>query len=366
MVATQVDRPQLAEPRPGNSSGGLNPFGEAAVNVRGIASGGGLVSVEQQRALGEVQAAMMLARANPRDPIRATESILNDCTRPTLAASATYHFARGGSAIDGPSIRLAEALAQRWGNIQYGVAEIARHDGYSEAVSYCWDMESNCRAELKFQVRHWRDTQRGGYQLTDERDIYEAIANQGARRKRACILAVIPGDVTEAAVEQCKRTLQAQADISPEGIRRLVDAFAELGVTAQQIEARIQRRLEAVRPGQVVALRSIYNSLRDGMSVAADWFEPHGADLVETSEPKTETGTEATDQPPRRRGRPPKSETAPPATDTAESENPAPRPGETFYGDQGDAERVEQGQIERERRDERPAPASRPPLQFDV
>jgi len=340
-VTQQLDRPPLAEPRSGNS---LNPFSAGEVSVN---AGSGLVAVEQQRAIAEVQARMIIARANPRDPIRAMEKILNACTRPTLAERAAYQFARGGSDIRGPSIRLAEAIAQSWGNLASGIKEIARHGEFSECVAYAWDLETGFYDERQFQVRHWRDTKRGGYQLTDERDIYELIANFGQRRKRAVLLTVIPGDVAEAALEQCERTLHARADTSPEGIRRLVEAFAEFGVTPGQIETRIQRRLEAIRPAQIVSLKSVYNSLRDGMSNVEDWFEPIGTDLVET--PAGEP-TDAADPPPRRRGRPPKTATAPVAPDVAAEKDPAPTRGETFYGDQ----------------DERPAPPARPPLQFDV
>ena len=280
--------PKLAEPRD------ANPFsaGEIATN----AGSGGLVSVESQRAVAEVQARMMIARANPRDARRAMDLILNDCTRPTLANHAVYQYARGGTDIRGPSIRLAEAMAQKWGNIASGIKEIARHGGYSECVAYAWDLETGYYDERQFQVRHWRDTRQGGYQLTDERDIYELIANMGQRRKRAVLLTVIPGDVTEAALEQCERTMQADADTSPEGVRKLVDAFGELGVTQPQIEGRIQRRLDAIRAAQVVMLRKVYTSLKEGMSEIADWFDP-----VPLAEPGAEP-TPAT-QPPRR-GRP--------------------------------------------------------------
>ena len=118
---------------------------------------------------------------------------------------------------------------------------------------------------------------------TSERDIYELIANYGQRRKRAVLLAVIPGDITEAALEQCERTMEAEADISDEGLKKLVEAFAALNVTQAQIETRIQRRLDAIRPAQVVALRKVYNSLRDGMSEVGDWF-----DAVEQTEPVKE------------------------------------------------------------------------------
>jgi hypothetical protein len=266
-----LTRPALVPPR------GANPFGagELALPAVNAAGNRGVVAVESQRAIAEVIARMNIARANPRDPMRSMELVLNDCTRPTLADHAIYQYARGGTDIRGPSIRLAEAIAQRWGNIASGIKELSRSGEYSECVAYAWDLESGYYDERQFQIRHWRDRKAPavGYVLTDERDIYELIANFGQRRKRAVLLTVIPGDVTEAALEQCERTMHARADVTPEGIKRLIDTFAELGITQPQVEARIQRRLDAIRPAQVVMLRKIYTSLKDGMSEPADWFE---------------------------------------------------------------------------------------------
>jgi hypothetical protein len=280
------DRPPLVAPRT------VNPFAEAQAGADTQARD--LIAVEQQRAIAEVQARMIIARANPRDPRRTTDKILNDCTRVTLADHAIYQYARGGTDIRGPTIRLAEAIAQRWGNIASGIKEIARRDGYSECVAYAWDLETGYYDERQFQVRHWRDRkQGGGYQLTDERDIYELIANFGQRRKRAVLLTVIPGDVVEAALEQCEKTMQAGADVTPEGIKKLAEAFAEFGVIQTQIETRIQRRLDAIRPAQVVMLRKIYNSLRDGISTAADWFDEPEAARRQRHRPRHRPGRRA-------------------------------------------------------------------------
>src|SRR5271170_4495797 len=137
-MKTTAARPQLAEPRQVTPLPRAdNPF--AMGEVAAAARPNGLVSVEQQRAIAEIQARLIIARANPRDPIRATDSILNDCTRPAHANAAVYQYARGGSDIRGPSIRLAEAMAQRWGNIASGIKEVSRHGEYSECVAYAWD-----------------------------------------------------------------------------------------------------------------------------------------------------------------------------------------------------------------------------------
>ncbi|BBP87435.1 hypothetical protein BsIDN1_10530 [Bacillus safensis] len=63
----------------------------------------------------EVQAAMVVAKKFPRDVYAAFERIKKACERKLLAESAVYEYPKGGSKISGPSIRLAEALAQNWG-----------------------------------------------------------------------------------------------------------------------------------------------------------------------------------------------------------------------------------------------------------
>jgi len=254
-----------------------NPFGNAPVAAR--PSTNAVAQTDQQRAIAEVQAAMMIARLNPRDPIASMDRILNACARPALADSAVYTYSRGGSDVSGPSIRLAETLAQNWGNIKTSVRELDQVNGVSTVQTIAWDLETGYQCDKVFQVPHIRYTRQGAKRLEDPRDIYELIANQGARRLRACILAVIPGDVTEAAVSQCEVTMKAKADTSPEGIAKIVAAFEAFGVTKEQIEKRIQRRLDAIQPAQVVSLKKIYASLRDGMSQPSEWF-----DAVEASE----------------------------------------------------------------------------------
>lgn len=247
-----------------------NPFAVAAPRQASNA----VAQSDQQRAIAEVQAAMMLARSNPRDQRSAMDRILNACTRPSLAEAAVYSYAKGGSSVQGPSIRLAEAIAQNWGNMQFGLRELSQANGESTVQTYAWDVETNTRREITFQVPHIRYTKsRGNTRIEDPREIYELVANQGSRRLRACILAVIPGDVTEAAVNQCDVTMNARADTSPEAVAKLVRAFAEYGVSKDQIEKRIQRRLDAIQPAQIVSLRKVYASLKDGMSAPEEWFD---------------------------------------------------------------------------------------------
>ncbi len=246
-----------------------NPFAVSAPQTQAMST----VQSDSQRAIAEVQAALVIAKQFPRNPIEAYDRVMNACQRPGLAQSAVYSYARGGTSVTGPSIRLAEMLAQNWGNIQYGIRELSSENGESTVEAFAWDVETNTRQTKVFQVPHMRYTRNGSKKLTDPRDIYELVANNGARRLRACILGVIPGDVVDAAVDQCEKTIHANADTSPEGVQKLVKAFEQFGVTKDDIEGFIQRRLEAITPANVVSLRKIFTSLRDGMSSAKDWFK---------------------------------------------------------------------------------------------
>lgn len=250
-----------------------------------------LAEAAAQREIAEVQAAMIIAKRFPRNQAQAIDRIMIACQRSTLAESALYSYSRGGTEITGPSIRLAEAIAQQWGNLQFGVRELEQRAGESTIEAYAWDLETNTRQSKTFQVKHRRYTKMGNYDLTDPRDIYELVANQGARRLRACILGVIPGDIVEAAQTQCEQTLKAKADISPEAVKKMIAAFEQFGVSREQIEARIQRKLDSITAAQVIALRKIFNSLKDGMSGPKDWFDeiPVNAPPKRDRPPKAET-----------------------------------------------------------------------------
>jgi len=259
-----------------------NPFG----NQVATDSQNALVHSGSQREIQEVQAAMVIAKKFPRDSMRAMDRIINACTRPTLAQSALYSYPRGGQEVTGPSIRLAEAMAQEWGNIQFGIRELSAENGNSTVEAFAWDMETNTRQVKVFQVGHVRYSRnKGNEKLTDPRDIYEMIANQGARRLRACILGVIPGDVTEAAVQQCEVTQASTIEVTAETIKKMLDYFADTwGVPQELIEKRIGRRADAINAPLMLNLRKIVQSLKDGMSKPSDWFDIDAA--TETVAPK--------------------------------------------------------------------------------
>src|SRR6185437_2074965 len=143
--------------------------------------------------------------------------------------------------------------------------------------------ETNVMSSQRFTARHIRDTRSGGKELTDERDIYELTANMGARRLRARILAILPPDLVDAAVQECRKTREG-ANTSPliDQVNAMTAAFSKLGVSAEMIAARLAHPLDETTPDELADLRDIYPSIKDGMTKVGDWF---GAKSSETKKP---------------------------------------------------------------------------------
>lgn len=244
----------------------------------------------------EVQVAMVAAKRFPRDEIASYNRILQDCQRKSLAERAMYEYPRGGQMVTGPSIHLARTLARGWGNLDSGFKVLEQTATDSTVMAYCWDLETNYRETKVFTVKHIRETKKGAYPLTDSRDIYELIANQSARRERACILSVIPQDVVDAAVGQCNATLASGGKMPlVDMVRALVKNFQEqYGVTAEMLEQYIGCKKEAFSQQSVVRLKNVYNTLRDGSASAEQYFDMSA--FAPTAEEPQDTPAPATQQ----------------------------------------------------------------------
>ena len=100
------------------------------------------------------------------------------------------------------------------------------------------------------------------------------VANQGARRLRACILGIIPGDVVDAAVDACSKTLLSGGEPLIDRIRKMAQAFQEdFGVPLECLEKYIGCKAEAFTSQSIVKLRGVYTALKDGRADREQYFD---------------------------------------------------------------------------------------------
>ena len=221
----------------------------------------------------QAQAAVFMAKQFPRDLHAADTRITNICKSKSLANVSLYSYERGKQIVSGASIRLAEMIAQNLGNFQSGATILERGNGWTKVEAWAWDVENNNYASRVFVVDHVRETKAGKYDLKSERDITELILNMAARRRRACILELVPFYITENAIAECKKTLSKEFSESPqEQIKKILSKFSEIGVTKKMIDNYLKHDIELINEDEIINLRGIYNAISSGTKSREDYF----------------------------------------------------------------------------------------------
>lgn len=237
-------------------------------------------AIEQSRAAAEVLAAVEVAQRFPRDVQFARNQMIDSCKQKFLAERAFYRFPRAGGTVTGASVHLARELARCWGHIQYGIAELRRDDefGQSEMQAWAWDVQTNSRVASTFIVPHLRDTRQGPSQLKELRDIYENNANQGSRRLREQIFAILPPWFVEEAKELCQQTLRDGGGVPLAArITTAIERFSGIGVKAKQLEEKIGEPSGRWTEFDVAQLGVIFQSIQRGEVRKEEEFPPPAA-----------------------------------------------------------------------------------------
>lgn len=234
----------------------------------------GTVAVEASRAITEAQGKLLLAKQFPRNYISCYTQAIEACRRKQFAEKAFFSYPRGGQTVTGVTIRFAEELARCYSNLDYGIKELSHEEGKSEMQAYCWDLETNTISSQNFTVEHIREANGRSTKLTSQRDIYERTANDGARRLRSRILAILPPDLVEDCIAECKKTLAGNNEMSlADRIKYIVTTFGKIGVTKEMIEKRLGHTVESMNYDELTEYIGIFNGLKQKETTISDWFE---------------------------------------------------------------------------------------------
>ena len=243
---------------------------DALARPRTIETASQATAIEQARTIAEVQAAVTVAQAIPRDIQRAVAEMRDSCGRLSVANRAFYSVPNRGN---GPTVHLARELARIWGNIDYSVRELHRDDeaGSSEVLAMAWDQQTNVRSSRSFQAPHAKMARGQRQALVDLDDIYRNNQNVGAKAVRECILSVLPRWFVEEAQDVCRRTLdQGEGAPLPDRIAAMVKAYAGIGVDVPRLEAKTGKKRGQWDAGDVAQLGIDYTSItRDGVDADA-------------------------------------------------------------------------------------------------
>lgn len=236
------------------------------------------------RAKAAVEARYLMALQQPRNVDLARQRLMLRCESPFFAGVAEYSKPIGGKKVTGASIRLMEEIARQYGNIDVQ-STITFDDPERRIINVtAIDLESNYASsqdiilqktvERRFPkatdtVLRSRLNSRGEMVHVIEADEDAFIVKQNAmisKTRREMIRAVVPGDLTEEALEHTRQTRKNADAKDPAGARKAVaDSFFRLGVMANQLTDYLDRQnLEAVTDAELEVLRQIYTAIREG------------------------------------------------------------------------------------------------------
>jgi hypothetical protein len=96
--------------------------------------------------------------------------------------------------------------------------------------------------------------------------ISKAMRNEGLR--------LIPADIVDEALSTARATLADRDAQDPAAAKRAVlDAFAGLGIKPKDLEKFLKHSVDSITPAELVELRGIYTSLKEGETTWASYVE---------------------------------------------------------------------------------------------
>jgi hypothetical protein len=136
--------------------------------------------------------------------------------------------------IRGPSIRLAEIIANAWGNI-HAASRIVENDGrHITAEGVCWDLQKNVKMSSQNKVSIWfgEKNGKGGYQASN--DMQTVLSNAAsAKAIRNAIFKVVPKALVNKVMERAMTFAIGDQKTINVKVLEIVDKLVKMGMNKE-------------------------------------------------------------------------------------------------------------------------------------
>lgn len=262
----------------------------------------------QSKAL--VEARYTVALARPRDLDAVRERLLKECRRPSFAEVARYNKPIGKGVV-GPSIRFAEAAVRCMGNIV--IQEVTTYDDEEKRIIEVsvTDLENNTPWTTSITIEKTVERRKRDGEVIRERKnsygdtvyIVRATEDDLLNKKNALLskavrtlaLRHIPGDLIDECMDLVVATQNKKDAEDPDAAKRkILDAFASIGVPVDQLKKYVGTDLAVINPKDLAELRALHSAIKEGETTWKSAMDarfpeaqkPDGGDI----EPKAKTG----------------------------------------------------------------------------
>ncbi len=255
--------------------------------------------VVAQRAIevAEIESQIATAKRYPRDIAVFKEKLMSMANLDQETAEGCYYaLPRGGKAIDGPSIRLAEIALSCYQNCVAEADVLNEDDKFIYALGMCRDLENNIAVRVK--VRR-RITYKNGSRFND--DMIAVTANAAcAIALRNAIFKIVPGAYLKPVFDQCKKTAVGKMESLANRRAEVIKRVMQFGVVKKRILAVLGRKsVDEVTFDDVAILIGLGTAIKDDDTTVEEAFPPDFKEAQEQAEKtiKEETGSEIVEEP---------------------------------------------------------------------
>ena len=265
----------------------------------------------QARAM--VESRYVMAMRNPRNMDQVRQDLMKECRRPSFADNkSAYYIKPIGNGVEGLGIRFVEVALRCMKNVLIETSMMFEDDIKEVHRVSVTDLESNITYPLDVRVsktvERSRPSDDGSFLSVRKNsrgnNVYTVIGNdddilnkRGAlisKAIRTLGLRIIPGDLQDEAEQIIKQVRLDRAAQDPDAERRkIVDAFAELGVQAVDLTNYLGHPIAQSSPAEIVRLRGLFGAIKDG---EATWSSvmANKAELTGKKPEEGDTGAGAT------------------------------------------------------------------------
>ena len=264
-----------------------------------------------------VESRYIMAMRNPRNWDVVRQDLIKECKRPSFAHNKSAYYVKPiGQGVEGLGIRFVEVALRCMKNILVEVMMIFEDETKEVHRVSVTDLESNVTYPLDVRVSKTVERSKpasdGSYisvrKNSYNKDVYTVLGTdddllnkRGAlisKAVRTLGLRIIPGDLCDEAESIIKSVRLNEAAKDPDAERKkIIDAFAEINVTASDLTEYLGHGIDKCSPAQLVTLRGIFGAIKDGeatwqgvMQNKAD--QPAGVDSKKTEKKLPELSDE--------------------------------------------------------------------------
>lgn len=233
----------------------------------------------------EIDIQISTAKAFPRSNKMFLDKAMSMATlSEDIAASCAYALPRGGKALEGPSVRLAEIVCSSYGNIRAGARVISNDGKTITAQGICHDLESNYCVTVEVKRRI---TDKFGKTFNDDMQVVTGNAACAIAYRNA-VFKVVPSALVSDIYDRAKEVARGSAETLVVRRNKAVEYFKGQGVTEKQIcEVLEVKKIEDIDLDKLATLSGMKTLIKNGESTIKDLFEPKTDNGVTVEELQT-------------------------------------------------------------------------------